>query len=216
MKRSAIARIIIYTLLALVLTAILLVGIGIDSFINAPHSGTVVTGEAVIDIGFIDQLDIDWAAGSVTIRTGNTDDIIISESGQFEEKYAMVYDVKGTTLSIDYASSAVITLGSSPSKDLTVTVPSDWFCRDLDIDGAALDIFIEDLNASSVNLDGAALELIYRGSFDTMDCDGASCALDITCESWPTSLDFDGAGCDVELTLPEGCGFYADMEGLGL
>lgn len=216
MKRNAIARIIIYSILVIILTSALLIGIGIDSFISLPHSGTTVTGEAAIAPGNIQNLDIDWAAGSITIRRGDTDSIVISETGNFEEKYAMVYDVQGDTLSIDYSKSSVaLRFGSQPSKNLTVTVPENWFCQSLDINGAALEIDVQDLDADAVSFDGAAVELTYTGTLNTLECDGASCVLKVTCNSAPTTFEVDGAACDVTLVLPEDCGFRAEMDGLG-
>ena len=213
MRRNAIARIIVFSVIAVVLTGILFVALGGGLYFMEHHSGTLATGEVEIDPSRVSRLTIDWAAGSVTIKTGNTDKIVISEDGKFESKDAMLYDIDEGTLEIYHSAGKVI--GSSPKKDLTITVPADWECRVLEIDAAGVEIMVEDLTAGSVDLDGAGLELRYTGKFNSLECDGAGCALDIVCRSFPDSVEIDGAGCDVELTLPEGCGFVASMDGLG-
>lgn len=215
MKTNAIIRIVLYSILALVLTGILLVALGINGFTFQTQSGSTVQGEAVIDTANIKDLDIDWAGGSITIQAADTDSITISESGNFDEKYAMVYQVKGKTLSIDYSKTSTISIGSSPSKDLTITVPSDWVCGAIDIDGADMDIQIKGFEVNEIDLDGADLELSFEGILSNLDCDGAACALDITCWNAPDEINIDGADCEIELTLPESCGFRAEMEGLG-
>lgn len=215
MKTNAIVRIIVYSLLAIVLTGVLLAGLGMGSFINLPHSGnTLVDGEASIDAAQIRELDIDWAAGSITVITADIDQIVITESGEFEEKDALIYNVKGKTLSIDYTKASNV-IGSIPSKDLIITVPKDQHFSNLDIDGAALQIQIDGLNVDEVNLDGADLELSFDGALQELECDGADCRLDITCRKMPTEISVDGADCSVVLYLPAGCGFEATLNGLG-
>lgn len=216
MKTNAIVRIILYTILALVLTGILLAGLGMNSFINLPHSGsTLENGEAYIDAEHIRELDIDWADGSITIISADIDGIHITETGKFEEKHALIYNVKGKTLSIDYSKASSISIGSSPSKDLIITVPEDLHFSSLDIDGAALKINIDGMIVDDVNLDGADLEVSFRGILQQLECDGADCTLTIACPEKPNKINVDGADCDVKLYLPAYCGFEAELEGLG-
>ena len=69
MKRNAIARIIIYSILAVVLTIVLLAGILLNGFsIDFGSSGgTTVGSETSIDVSGIKKLDIVWACGDVSI-----------------------------------------------------------------------------------------------------------------------------------------------------
>ena len=213
MKRNAIVRIVVFSVIALVLTGILVAGLGGGLYITEHHSGTVAMGAVEIDPDRVSSLEIDWAAGSVTVRTGDTDKIVISEEGKFDNKYAMLYEIDEGTLEIAHSTGTII--GSVPKKNLTVTVPADWVCRELDINAAGVVVTVEGLTAGSVDLDGAGMELSYTGSFNTLDCDGAGCVLDIVSREAPGSIEIDGAGCDIELTLPEGCGFAANLDGLG-
>ena len=215
MKRNAIARIVIYSLMIAIFSGILMVGLGLNLFTFRTESqGTQVTGEAVsVDADQISWLDLDWAAGSITIRTADTDQITFTESGA-TERYPMVYAISGGTLSIDYSKKNVATVGNIPSKDLTITVPQDWMCKGLDLDGAALEVKIEGLTVIDFDIDGAANEIVFTGSVQELDCDGASCSLTVTCLERPNQINLDGASIDMELILPENCGFQAQVNGL--
>ena len=103
---------------------------------------------------------------------------------------------------------------SIPSKDLTVTVPQNWVCETLEIDGAALTISIQHLQVETIDLDGAANNLEFLGRVEQVDVDGASNNIHLNCENHPTLIDIDGASCDLDIILPSGCGFAVDMEGL--
>ena len=218
MKRNAIARIVIYSILAVVLTGVLLVGILVDnlSIDFGSSGGTTVESEVSVDAKDIKNLDIDWACGAVTINVADTDQITFKETAPENSKYIMTYDVNGSTLKLSYSERFSIGFGNNslPGKDLVITVPKDWVCEELQIDGAALTIGIRHLNVKEINMDGAANNLEFVGSVDTVDVDGASNSILLHCESHPTLIDIDGASCELDLILPKGCGFAVDMEGL--
>ena len=215
MRRNAIVRIVVFSLIALALTGILVAGLGGGLYITTHNSGTVATGQVEIDPSRVSKLEISWAAGTVTVKTGDTDKIVISEEGDYDEKHAMRYEIDEGTLEIYHSSGSVSIVGSVPKKNLTVTVPAGWECRELDLDAAGVEVTVEDLLVKSVDLDGAGMEFRFDGKLTSLECDGAGCVLDIVARESPESVEIDGAGCEVELTLPEGCGFAADMDGLG-
>ena len=219
MKRNAIARIVIYSVLVVVLTGILLVGILANGFsIDFGSSGgTTVESEVSVDAKDIKNLDIVWACGAVTINVADTDQITFKETAPENCKYKMTYDVSGSTLELEYGSSKIsIGFGdnSMPRKDLEITVPQDWVCEQLEIDGASLNISINHLTVEKIDLDGAANHLEFLGSVENVNVDGASNGILLQCENHPTLIDMDGASCELELILPKGCGFAVSMEGL--
>ncbi len=219
MKRNAIVRIILYSILALIFTALLLGGIaGGNLFVHfGGGSSNTVDGEVHFDPTKISKLEIDWAAGSVDIRVSNTDQIIVSEVLPEGSKYKMTYKVSGDTLHLEYSDvSFGFGFGSwnMPKKDLIIAVPQDWICQELEIDGAALEIDILALTVKQLDLDGAACKLNYTGILDQVDIDGASAEVSITCQTPLSQVNMDGASCKLELILPNGCGFYAQLDGL--
>lgn len=220
MKRNAIARIIIYSILALILTAVLIVGMGIDGFgfhMNIGGDGTTVEDELTLEAAQIKDIDIDWAAGSVKILVADTDRITVTEVCSKDCKYKMTYKISGSSLELDYGETKIsigFGNGSIPSKDLFITVPRDWVCGTLDIDGAALEIDIQDLTLTKFELDGASCDVNFVGAVDQVDIDGASTNIRISSFHPVSNINIDGASCDLELTLPKGCGFLVQMDGL--
>lgn len=219
MRRNAIARIVLYSVLALVLTGILVTGILTDSFMVhfGSESGTVVEHEASVAAADVRKIEIDWAAGSVEFVTADTDRITFRETSSENSKYDMSYSLHGDTLQLDYSSTG-FTIGfgnhNFPSKDLVVTVPRDWVCGELQIDGASLTIDIQDLTVGTLDLDGASCDISFSGNLDELEVDGASTNITLSCINRISRISMDGASCDLELTLPEDCGFTLSMDGL--
>lgn len=216
MKTNAIVRIVIYSIVILLLTVLLLAGLGFDTYAFRTGSGEYLEGgEGTAEASLVKNLDIDWAAGSITIISADTDTISFSEAYTNGTAEVMVFEVRGDTLHLEYTKTSMWIGGVSlPSKDLTVTVPRDWVCGELEIDGAALDVEIRDLTVGTLDIDGADCEVTLRGAVDTVECDGAACSLDLNCTNRPRSIDLDGAACALDLTLPEDCGFRLEMNGL--
>lgn len=218
MKRNAIARIIIYSILALVLTGILVSAIALNelSFDFGDSNGTVVEQSGSVPAADIRNLEIDWASGNITILRADTELITFSETVQENRKYQMVYATNGNTLRLSYCKGNIaIGFGRNiPDKDLTIIVPQDWECEALEIDGAELTISIENLIVDTLELDGAACDLNFVGEVRRVDVDGASAELHLECLNRVEQIDIDGASCEVNLILPKNCGFTVDMEGI--
>lgn len=216
MKSNAIVRIVLYSLLIVLILGILVTVTCFDIFSFNTDSGEVVIGEEVsLNAGDISGLNIDWAAGTITIKTADTDQITFSETGDTSQ-YAMTYKVEGGILAIDYAKESVkVGVNNIPGKDLTITVPLDWVCENLEFDTAAVELCVDGLTVGTLELDGAAAVLDFRGSVDQLDIDGAAVELSITATNCPSRIDVDGASCKVQLTLPADSGFLVETSGLG-
>lgn len=215
MKTNAIVRIVIYTLLVLVLIGILCAGLGVGKFVFHFGSENEILGEGSVSAADIKNLEIDWADGSIQIVTGDTDQISFTESGETGNDYRMAYSVRGDTLEINYSKSG-ITIGfiSIPSKDLLITVPKDWVCQELELDGASMDIKLDGLTVDKLSIDGASNSIHFSGNVVSFSCDGASTEITMLCSGSPQNIDIDGAACELDLTLPEDCGFRAELDGL--
>ncbi len=219
MKRNAIARIIAYSITVLILTGLLIVGLSANSFsffgVHFSIGEDLTPGGGSADTATVRRLEIDWAAGTVTVMAGDTDQILFSDTGDADNQ--MGYSIQGDTLRLCYSHKSSFTLGgvSTPAKDLTVTVPRDWVCNDLELDGAALKIQLEDLTVDTLELDGVDMELTVRGgNLQALDCDGASNTLLIQTVEAPGQVEIDGASVTLTLYLPEGVGYTAELDGL--
>ncbi len=219
MKTNAIVRIILFSLVFLILSCLLAVGLlaGNYSVFFHSESGTVAKDEVFVDPGQIKNLEIDWAAGSVRIVSSDTDQISFQESSSGQEK-PMTYQVDGNTLKLSYCQAGFgfgFGFHSTAGKNLVITLP-DSLCLDtIEIDGAALSIEITVLaELGALDLDGASNTLSFQGPLLSADIDGASNRANIHCTANPNSITIDGASCQLTLQLPTACGFTANVDGL--
>lgn len=220
MKRSAIIRIVLYSLLALVLTGILVTGILANGFVfsigGGSGDGIEVEYEASVEAESGITLEINWAAGKVVVKREDVDRIIFRETADKEIKHPMTYSYVGDTLELNHSNVSVyFGINNPQEKNLVVVVPMDWKGKKLIINGAALDITLRDLKIEELEIDGAGMNLIFFGWVKAVEIDGAGCKADLTCTNSVQSIQMDGAGCDLTVTLPEGSGFIVQMDGLG-
>lgn len=215
MKVKAIIRIIACFLAFLILLTILCGVLMINGLFTGPY-GERTTYRREISAGEFSKLQIDWAAGNITIVKGVTlGSFIITENKDTNNPCTMTTDMDHDTLKISYGR-ANITFGNVGSKDLVITVPSTWTCDQLEINGAALTIDIQDLTVDTIELDGVANNLFFQGKLNHLDSDGMSAKLDLTTVNAPERISVDGVGCSLDLTLPAEAGFDANLEGLGV
>ena len=235
MKRNAIVRIIIFSLIIVMLLGILLVGLGVGlySFRTDTQYDAYILGGGEVLAREVREIEIEWSSGDITIQTADIDTITFQEIGS-EDSDPMVYRRNGDKLIIEYQTPRIhFGFTSSGSKDLVLTVPHDWYCHNLSVDAASADLFINglagdelDLNMASgdcnitdcdlvdLDMDCASGEVHYVGTLNTMDCSTASGKVTAVFKNVPASIDFEGASADLELTLPENAGFTVDLESL--
>lgn len=262
MKTNAIIRIILFSLVILVLASILVGGIALREYgfgwafrlhqaveeetptladsaghhLEADNHDSHLSAQHVSEK--IDEISIDWASGTITIRPGDTDEILYEETGDFDSAYAMVAKVSGSKLTIQYCKDGSFlkggfSFGGSLHKDLTITVPKDWVCRELEINVASADLDIRELTIQEFDFDGASGkctltdcavgelsldtasgDVTFSGTLDTLDCDSASAKLQLELRNAPRSIDVDTASGSLTMTLPADCGFTVSLDAL--
>ena len=219
MKRNAITRIIIFSVLIFVLLAALIFGLVADSFHFSfsfgGNNGTYVDGKMSIASSSIENIHINWAAGSVSIQVADTNEITFSEVMPSGCKHIMTYEITGKTLELNYNKSHnIINNVSIPEKDLIITVPKDWNGGKLELNGASLDIKLENISVKTLELNGASCNLQFTGYVDAVQINGASTHSQLTCLNRVSDIEINGASCDLNLVLPKDCGFVLEMDGL--
>ena len=247
MKTNAIIRIVLFSLAILILGSILLGVIAFDSFMFSGDS-VQVNDEFVVTDGMqsryvanasdIQHLEIEWAAGNITILPdSNSDQILIRESEVSKEKYAMHISQSGNKLKIEFndEDGFYIGIGSNEldSKDLVISVPADWVCHSLEIEAAATDVKVSGLTIREVDFDGASGicnfsgcsidkmeidtasgDVDFSGTLETLDFDAMSARFTGSFQNTPNRIDVDSMSGDLELTLPEDCGFTLNLDAL--
>lgn len=258
MRTNAIIRIVLFSIAIFLLLGILGLGLGVTAFmadftgegtgkntltgasesIRIPDSGDAETYTCTADPGVIRELEIEWAAGTITIRpSADADTILVSETQLSQEKYQMVCKQSGDALSIQFCRDSIhfpsLGITADISKDLLILVPEGWVCRSLEIDAASANVELQDLQIEELDFDGASGtcdmdnctvgtmdldaasgDVRFCGSLDTLDFDGASASCTLVLTNCPRHIDLDGMSGDLDLTLPEGCGFTVEMNAM--
>lgn len=243
MKRNAIARIIIFSLIALILSGILVTGILVDiyAFRDGNWDITEVNGTVSsvgeVEADMVSSIQIEWASGNIRILPGDVDKITFAESEVSKKNHRMVWKISGNKLNLQFSKDGVFftPFGTNItiSKDLVITVPRSWKCHELSLDVASANVEITDLSITEVDFDGASGECDFRncavdqlsvdtasgnirfyGTLNTMDCDAASADCKIAVTNIPSRIELDSASGDLELTLPEDTGFRVSFSTL--
>lgn len=217
MKTKAIIRIIACSLLFSVLLGILSAGLTVARVLNGTASGETTTLERRMEAEKFRNIQIDWVAGSVTIKASLTGgDIIIKEFKDTKNRCTFTTEFSDDTLKIGYGSSN-LPYGAYGVKELLVLVPMSWNCNQLEINGAAIKINVDNLTVNNLELSGAANELTFKGKLYELEAEGSGLKLDIDSNfTAPNHVSVEGMGCNLTLTLPTKAGFDVTIEGLGV
>ena len=180
MKRNTIVRIIVYSLLALVLTGILVSGLLTNFVVDIVHGEEIVVDhEAKVDSAPARSIQINWASGNVVVKAEDVDQIIIRETAEKTIKKPMTYRYQDGTLEINHSSQKVFGPFFKPQeKNLVVIVPLSWVCQELSIDGAGLEKSINGLSIADLSVDGAGIVLNADGSVNEVNIpEGYGCVV---------------------------------------
>ena len=237
MKRTAVFRLILFAMLAVVLLGVLIAGIALKSYqkpgsvvqeiIHTPSKSAYrFSGKE------IDRLKIEWAAGNIVLTPVPGDEISVTEELLGGDK-TMVLKRDGSTLHVQHCEGAVgISFGTKNlRKNLYIAVPQDWVCRELEIDAASATVqaeylTIEELASSTASgshtfrdctvekmkLETVSGDLDFSGSLDKLDFNGVSAQADVVLTNFPKSIDVETVSGDLNLTLPKECGFTVEKD----
>ena len=236
MKGKAIARIVLFSMIALVLLCVLLAGLGLSSFAK-PVSSQIVSvqstgSEYEFALEEVSGLAISWASGDIDIQPADQDTVTVSEERSGGS--SMVVRHRGSTLEIAFGEHEwSLGGGKSTQKDLSIRVPRDWLCQSLEISAAAADIRVDGLTITSVALNTASVncaftdcavekmqmntassDLDYSGVLKRLELKGASADCNLRLSDAPAAIGMNTASGDLNLTLPDNCGFTLDRSSL--
>ncbi len=240
MKRNAIIRMILFLFLTVVLVGILISGIALKQY---QVTGVVVRESAdVLAVGGyscpareVDRLKIDWAAGKIVIVPTDRDEITVTEELLGGDK-TMVLKKDGSTLYVEYCEDGISLIFSSNKnlkKNLYISVPQNWDCKELEIDAASATVQVENLTIEEVEsstasgahtftdcrvetlvMETVSGNLDFTGSLDKLDFNGVSAQANLVLSNQPKSIQLESVSGDLNLTLPEDCGFTLDKDSL--
>lgn len=234
MKRNAIARIVIYSLIVVILVGVLVHGMDWDGFhfdLDLGDDAQVVTGTASIDPTYIKHIRIEWVDGLVDVATADQDTITFSETNG--EKECMVYQIKGDTLVIRYSKDS-IKLGiniTTPNKHLTVHVPMDWIAAGIEISAVSSNVTVElpevqeaKIETVSGNIDircerskdisftTVSGHARFTGNCEELDCESVSGNCKVALYGSAKEIQMESISGDLEIVLDGQLGFTAQID----
>lgn len=217
MKSSAIARIITWTLVAILLTGILVCGLFSRSFFNFGfnfgfHSGRYTHGPATIDASQIDEVEVEWVSGSVTITQGQDISFKETSNRQLDEEDQLGYRIDGRKLII-VQTDRNYWFRSAPSKDLQLTLPPSLY--ELSMEAVSADVTMDGLfTINTVDLETVSGRVQITGlSCNEIALDTVSGRMDYTVGATaPRKVEVDAVSADVTLYWPEDAGFTAEID----
>lgn len=234
-KQNAIIRIVIFSIVIILLLGLLAAGLGGKYYLarfTASSSSANIASRGEVDASKVRNLDIQWVSGSVTVQPGDTDAIIFSEDEDLPEDEKLIWKLSGDTLVIQFCKTQVLVgFQSTHSKDLVITVPKDWECGTLELELVSADAEITDLTAKTIDLENVSGECLFQNcSTDSFDAETVSGNVDFagslrllsfdtvsadctaTVFNTPTEVDLDSVSGNLDITLPETCGFVAELD----
>ena len=137
MKRDALARIIMWSLVAVLLTSLLVVGISASpsSFFTGDWSfgiiGVTYKNSALYNVGGgtvtdeFHSIKVNWTNGKINIESYDGEDTVISETEVAEKENKLRWRVEDGVLKIQQMAAGIrFGLKKTPKKTLTVKIPS--------------------------------------------------------------------------------------------
>ena len=234
MKRNAIARIVIYSLIVVILVGVLVHGMDWDGFhfdLDLGDDAQIVTGTASVEPSSIKHIRIEWVDGLVDVAIADQDTITFSETNV--EKECMVYQIKGDTLVIRYSKDS-IKLGiniTTPNKQLTVYVPQDWMADSIEISAVSAmvtvdlpevgettvetvsgDIMVRHIRSQEISLTTVSGYACFEGICKELDCESVSGNCKVILSDKANNISMESVSGNLDMMLPQQCGFSAELE----
>lgn len=215
MKRNAIARIIIWSLVAVLLTSLLVVGISSSpsSFFSGDWSlgtiGVTYKNSALYNVGGgtvtdeFQSIKVNWTNGKINIEAYDGEDTVISETEVAEKENKLRWRVEDGVLKIQQMAAGMrFGLKQTPKKTLTVKIPSNVAegLKAVTSDSVSAEVTITGISASDkIEIDtvsgGADLKNIKT---EKLDIDTVSGSIKAAGEF--TELESDSVSGDVTVS----------------
>ncbi len=218
MKTSAITRIIIWSLTAVILTSVLIAGIvsrGIFSF-SFGRSGNYTYGAATLNAAQIDEVEVEWVSGDITITESKGETISFSETSSktLEQNEQLGYRLEGHKLII-VQTTQDYWFGNAPSKDLQLSLPPMLYALNLEAVSADVtltgDFSLHELDMETVS---GRIEINELNCND-ISLESVSGRMDLTVgKTAPKQIDVSAVSANVTIYWPENEGFTAEMEAI--
>lgn len=216
MKKSIIARIIIWSIIACILTGFLIAGLtyrgwNFGSFFRI-DDGNYTYGGTEFDPAEIDSVEIEWISGDITIQEGTKVSFSEHSTSQLDEDEQMGYRIEGKTLIIKAYTRSQWWGFSTPNKDLALTLPPELMKLDIEVVSADVNMSgnftINQLSLEGVSGSWRMGDMIC----ENVDMETVSGKIALTFSEMPHSINFDSVSGDIQLYVPKDAGFRINLD----
>lgn len=215
MKRNAIARIVIWSLVTVLLTSLLIVGINAppSSFFTGDWSfgiiGVTYKNSALYNVGGgtvtdeFHSIKVNWTNGKINIESYDGEDTVISETEVAEKENKLRWRVEDGVLKIQQMAAGMrFGLKKTPKKTLTVKIPSSAAekLKNVNTDSVSAEVNIIGIAASGkIEIDtvsgSAALKSIKTAGLDIDTVSG-----EVNAEGEISELESDSVSGDITVS----------------
>ena len=169
----------------------------------------------------INDINIDWVSGDVSIISYSGSKIILEETaeGEITDKSFLRYRLKNGVLDVDYSTGKIgISLGSLSkefNKKLCIKLPESLAAnlKGVDIDAVSADIAVNGLSLDNMSIDVTSGDIrLTDMNIRDFEADTISGALAASFNSCPEAFRFDSTSGDCKIYLPADSGFTAVID----
>jgi len=180
-----------------------------DSYDNYDET-YYAAGTADIDADLVQNIDIDWVSGSVSLEYYDGDTISVTENQQSEDKYNLRYRVNNGTLDIKYMKSNAYKhkANFSFTKELTILLPLEKTLNSIDIETVSASVH-SDIAVNEFDAETVSGNINANGILSTADAESVSGNITLACPQDFNEISTGSVSGETTITLPKSInGFY--------
>ena len=227
-KTKAYLRLGISTVMLLVLTTIMAIGIGNGSnhfpffFFGSsyPFADKYTAGNTSIAADKLEEINIDWISGNIQIERYEGDTIEVQEanSASLSEADRVHSYYENGTLKIEFQKSKRFSFHSiTQNKSLLLRIPDKFSSTPLekiDIDNVSADISVDGLQIKDFSADTVSGNIRVKGAVENFETDSVSGDSALTSTVTPKEIEVDTVSGDTTITVPADSQFSIDYDSI--
>lgn len=201
------------TVILLLIALILLLSCCSVNAYRYPDSRRYSAGGTKVS-GRVENVDISWIDGSVTIGYHDGEGVLLSEEGgkRLKEAEELHWWLDGKTLYVKYAESG-FHLGLSLGKELTVLLPEGLALEQLTIQVVSAGVEAEDITADGITINTVSGAVrVGAAHTEQLTANAVSGDLTLRFAGVPDKVEAATVSGSVTIALPENAGFHADVD----
>ena len=144
----------------------------------------------------IDELDIDWVSGRVTVTAADVSGVSVRETtkAKLDDELKVHTWAEGSILHVRFCKSGE-RYNRDEDKTVEITVPGDTVYKNVKIDVSSADVSCTGLDAEKADLDASSGNMEYSGNADSFTADSSSGNISFSGEA--KSIKADASSGDV-------------------